>query len=214
MLDLNTNKKRDASQGFTLIELLVVIAIIGILSSVVLASLSGARESAQVTKTIQDFRQIETAVHLWMNSEGFTEYPTAGSSEVCGGTGYETHYGQNCPFSEIITNSNSSFSNHLSSLPEPAALDSPSGYSYYYERYQSPDCGDDSNQYFSAAVCGVNIGFDLNTDYDGGVINKLDNEVDGGDGSESGKLRWDETNTLEGEQTSYVIYHLSDDHSY
>ncbi len=35
------------TQGFTLIELLVVIAIIGILSSVVLVSLSGTREKAR-----------------------------------------------------------------------------------------------------------------------------------------------------------------------
>jgi len=58
------------NKAFTLIELLVVVAIIGILSSVVLASLSGARESARDAQRKQDIRQIQTALEMYINDNG------------------------------------------------------------------------------------------------------------------------------------------------
>ncbi|PSO45757.1 MAG: hypothetical protein BRC25_01080 [Parcubacteria group bacterium SW_6_46_9] len=53
------------SSGFTLIELLVVIAIISLLSSAVLASLSGARANARDTRRRQDMQQIQTAIEQY-----------------------------------------------------------------------------------------------------------------------------------------------------
>lgn len=57
-------------RGFTLIELLVVIAIIGILSSVVLASLNTARLKSRDTRRISDIKQLQLALALYFDSAG------------------------------------------------------------------------------------------------------------------------------------------------
>ena len=53
---------RSPNKGFTLIELLVVIAIIGILATVVMASLNAARENAKISAAKADILQIAKAV--------------------------------------------------------------------------------------------------------------------------------------------------------
>lgn len=65
--------------GFTLIELLVVIAIIGILSSVVLASLNSARTKARDAKRVAEIKGLQTALEMAYDDNG--QYPI--SSWTC-----------------------------------------------------------------------------------------------------------------------------------
>lgn len=61
-------------EGFTLIELLVVIAIIGLLASIVLVSLSGARAKSRDARREADIKQIMNALELYNNSNN-GKYP-------------------------------------------------------------------------------------------------------------------------------------------
>ncbi|MFH1161904.1 MAG: prepilin-type N-terminal cleavage/methylation domain-containing protein [Candidatus Jorgensenbacteria bacterium] len=61
--------------GFTLIEMLVVVAIIGLLASVVVVGVGGARQRARDAKRIADIRQIQNMLENYYSTNN--AYPTA-----------------------------------------------------------------------------------------------------------------------------------------
>ncbi|HET9641468.1 MAG TPA: type II secretion system protein [Candidatus Paceibacterota bacterium] len=69
-------------RGFTLIELLVVIAIIGILSAIVLVSLSSARSRGSDAAIKGDLHTVSTQVELYFMSNG-SSYGTSGLTNSC-----------------------------------------------------------------------------------------------------------------------------------
>ena len=77
---MKNNKK-----GFTLIELLVVISIIGLLSTISVVALNGARKKGRDAKRVGDIRQIQTALELYFNDNYV--YPTEESAVTLGATG-------------------------------------------------------------------------------------------------------------------------------
>ena len=73
---------RKKSKGFTLIELLVVIAVIGLLASIVLVSLGGARKKARDARRQADIRQIGTAMEMAYSDTGAYLSTPAGANTV------------------------------------------------------------------------------------------------------------------------------------
>ena len=76
------------ARGFTLIELLVVIAIIGLLSTVVIASVGSARKKARDATRIANLTAIRVALELYYDDHGY--YPQSACGWDC--AGYTTSY--------------------------------------------------------------------------------------------------------------------------
>lgn len=78
-------------RGFTLIELLVVIAIIGILASVVLASLGSSRAKARIAAAQGTMRSVQTGAAVCINDATPvapsipTETNNGGAAVICAG---------------------------------------------------------------------------------------------------------------------------------
>ena len=61
------------NKGFTLIELLVVVAIIGLLSTMAVVALNGARRKSRDAIRVNDIKQIQTALEMYQMDQG--HYP-------------------------------------------------------------------------------------------------------------------------------------------
>lgn len=92
------------NKGFTLIELLVVIAIIGVISSIVLASLNNARARGNDAKTKAQLSGVRAAMELYFNSQ---TTPSYGATVSTG----------NCPTSGTSIFMDSTVRPYLSNLP-------------------------------------------------------------------------------------------------
>lgn len=142
-------------KGFTLIELLVVIAIIGLLASVVLVALNGARSKARDTKRLAEISQLSKAMELYAadNNGSYPNTQDAYSVDLAGTCGGPIFVGDDpntspkvgcgwcnrwCWLSDILKP-------YISKMPKDPTNDSTH---YYY--FESMPVG--GNQYYGLAA--------------------------------------------------------------
>ena len=127
------------NRGFTLIELLVVVAIIGILASVVLASLNSAREKSRDARRLSDMRQIQTALDMYYLDNNM--YPDRDDND-CGGydTGFNGGPGSGDTFLYPLQ-----AGGYMNEVPgDPNNTEACGG--YYYYRYAAGTSGCDPSR--------------------------------------------------------------------
>lgn len=118
------------SKGFTLIELLVVIAIIGLLASIIVASLNTAQQKGRDARRISDLKEVQLALELYYDSNG--NYPVQGTQIAAGQVSGPTA-------ATVISAANSAFGlapNYITQSPIDPSQPS-SGASYHYYQYES-----------------------------------------------------------------------------
>lgn len=134
-------------KGFTLIELLVVISLIGLLSSIVLVGLEGARTQARDATRLSDVAQIKRALEIYRIDNGKYPGPTSSYGECEGGCGcWDTsnvdNDGDGKPFIEPLVDEGL-----FSQVPtDPVGAGTCGGLTYRYYRYEAGSYGCDASR--------------------------------------------------------------------
>src|ERR1043166_6980613 len=79
---------RKTGSAFTLVEMLVTLAIVGIMATVLMASISKARESGRNAKCINNLKQIGLSVQLYADENSLQLPPFYYSTTAVGGGQY------------------------------------------------------------------------------------------------------------------------------
>ncbi|MES2967084.1 MAG: prepilin-type N-terminal cleavage/methylation domain-containing protein [Patescibacteria group bacterium] len=95
------------NNGFTLLELLVVLTIIGMLASIVIASISEAREKGRIAKAQAELNQLSIAMELLFNDTGYYPSGEPNVTTVCARTIATNEIRASYPRAGLVSNGQS-----------------------------------------------------------------------------------------------------------
>lgn len=192
-------------KGFTLLELLVVIAIIGVLASVILASMNVSRQKAQYVQVAQQLKEIEWAFRLYISNRG-TAWPNTYLSHnpalaeishcyrvtsILGGPFFGSC---NPPRPNQVRGATGDFPNFSTYLGGDPQSPLSGGFYNYFNR-DIPKTANCMPPIAGGSEPGVSIrvGSNLTGAPLDALFTALDNIIDGGDGEDCGKLLYENT---------------------
>jgi prepilin-type N-terminal cleavage/methylation domain-containing protein len=118
-----------ATLGFTLIELLSVIAVLGILASILIPTIGGARVAANKAKTRTQFSQWATAFEAFKQEYGnYPQFATNGAQKLVNPPGTPTQTTGNHLFHDLLAGTRrdgSALAGALTGNPLPAIAQNP-----------------------------------------------------------------------------------------
>lgn len=126
-------------RGFTVLEVLVATAVIGLLATVIFASLGGSREKARDVDRLNDMQQLQIALRLFAEQNG--RYPSAAD----GTCAYTTAFDPGGCLEALVTQG---FLTELPTDPEdePFTGSWPNTQMYYYDNW-CRDVGTNDDQF-------------------------------------------------------------------